>query len=67
MPIFRLHKAHVRFLLSLSLSTKPAVWKAVDLLSLKVRHPLAQTPTLWAAPGSVSALILSETTGDNDL
>lgn len=45
-PIFRLYKAHVRFLLSLSLSTLPAVWKATGSFVFKRSAPTGSN--LWA-------------------
>lgn len=38
-PIFRLYKAHVRSLLSFSLSTRPAVWKAMGSFVFKSSAP----------------------------
>lgn len=53
MPIFRLHKAHIRFLLPLSLPlcSKPAVWKTAGSFVFKVQHCLASSHLELYSPG----------------
>lgn len=51
MPIFRLHKAHIRFLLPFSLCSKPAVWKTAGSFVFKVQHCLASSHLELYSPG----------------
>lgn len=57
-PIFRLYKAHVRFLLSFSLSTKPAIWKARRSFVFRRSAPSGSLPTRTPKPWNALGLCL---------